>query len=722
MSRKRTIETLMTDKNPFYRVCCRLRTSDVYRHSLGNPKGFSIVSSVVAAGLMGLAMLSVTSTLVVPKKENRYLSQQFVHASLRQSILQSLQNKQLCTCQFEFDSPTYGINPADSRPQTILISRLYDSCDADHRELTESGQDMGFGIIIKDIKLDNLQRVTTTGLRMNDYSGNLVVSYELDLTINPLAPIRSINPISIPILFTIDTINGTASSRPFLDCSVNKLVGLTPLPPPPPPPLPGVPPIITPPPPPATKVPLPINPVVPTVYVGCEGVDGSINIGAPHSNGEGFVASTATADDTAYVGPEARVCGYAEVKGNSRIEGRALISGDAHIRDRARVSNNAWVSGGEVYGHARIRENSRVSGTAKVYGNAIVCNDSSVRGGEVYDNAKLCGKVRVLGGKVYDNAVISCNAKVSGNAQVYGNAVVTTNSHIYGKAHVYDDAQISGNAQVYGDAHVHSVNCTSGTKVFGDAHIFGDTANGPPQTIAADVGCGYIYGEAQISGGTIAGVAGANPTGIPVHISGKTIMTGGTIAVGDPGGYQSIIGFLSDIDDNRITTISGGKIFVGPGHPQIGNEAVFSGGEFYNGYIRDGAQVSGGKITGGTIEGLATISGTVTGTVITGHRTAAPFIYGNAEITGGNIYGIYSKVYGDAEVTGGKIYDWAQVYGNAIVSGGEIYGFAQVYGNAQVSGGEIYDFAKVYGTAEITSTSADINGYTEFSGPGQPTP
>jgi carbonic anhydrase/acetyltransferase-like protein (isoleucine patch superfamily) len=63
-----------------------------------------------------------------------------------------------------------------------------------------------------------------------------------------------------------------------------------------------------------------------------------------HSCGGGWVADTATVDDTAYVGLNARVFGDARVSENAEVSGYARVFGDAVVTDSARVSGNARVS------------------------------------------------------------------------------------------------------------------------------------------------------------------------------------------------------------------------------------------------------------------------------------------------------------------------------------------------------------------------------------------
>ena len=77
-----------------------------------------------------------------------------------------------------------------------------------------------------------------------------------------------------------------------------------------------------------------------------------------HKNGLGWVANTATVEETAYIGPDALVYG------NAGVYGDALVCGNAG-----------------VYGNARIYGNAQVSGYAQVYGDVLVYGDAWVYGG-----------------------------------------------------------------------------------------------------------------------------------------------------------------------------------------------------------------------------------------------------------------------------------------------------------------------------------------------------
>jgi|GEM_PF-2658131 len=114
--------------------------------------------------------------------------------------------------------------------------------------------------------------------------------------------------------------------------------------------------------------------------------------GAPHSNGGGFVADTATVAASAYVGPGVQVLDQAQVLGDARIEGRAIVQHDTLVQDNAIVSTSASIDlNAQIMDYATVRDNGRV------YRNAIVKEDAKVQG-EVflYDSFSMAGKAMAM--------------------------------------------------------------------------------------------------------------------------------------------------------------------------------------------------------------------------------------------------------------------------------------------------------------------------------------
>lgn len=71
----------------------------------------------------------------------------------------------------------------------------------------------------------------------------------------------------------------------------------------------------------------------------------SITDGAPHPNGGGWVATTATVAPTAYVAPGAMVLESAKVLDNASVEDYAIVSGEAALSGNARVGGQAVIAG-----------------------------------------------------------------------------------------------------------------------------------------------------------------------------------------------------------------------------------------------------------------------------------------------------------------------------------------------------------------------------------------
>ncbi|WP_276480169.1 DUF6055 domain-containing protein [Paraflavitalea pollutisoli] len=113
--------------------------------------------------------------------------------------------------------------------------------------------------------------------------------------------------------------------------------------------------------------------------------------GAPHSNGGGWVASTATVASTAYVGPQAIVLGSSNISGTARVEGTAWVQ-NATLQNSVVVSGNANIFGGTYSGTVQVTDNAvlnscSMSGNAQAKGNALNWNatfgNNVIVGGDV---------------------------------------------------------------------------------------------------------------------------------------------------------------------------------------------------------------------------------------------------------------------------------------------------------------------------------------------------
>ncbi|MBQ8539945.1 MAG: hypothetical protein IJ435_00575 [Clostridia bacterium] len=96
-----------------------------------------------------------------------------------------------------------------------------------------------------------------------------------------------------------------------------------------------------------------------------------------HPNGGGRKAFTAKVDDSAYIGPDAIVWGYAEVTDNAVIDGYAIVGGNAKVGGNAYVGDYAVLfDRAEVTDNARVIENACLYVDYKVSGNAVVKGSS----------------------------------------------------------------------------------------------------------------------------------------------------------------------------------------------------------------------------------------------------------------------------------------------------------------------------------------------------------
>ena len=96
-----------------------------------------------------------------------------------------------------------------------------------------------------------------------------------------------------------------------------------------------------------------------------------------HPNGGGWVADSATVEDTVFVGRNALIYGDARLYDTAQVGGNARVFGNARISDHAAVYGDAQVYGdAEVYGRAQVCGNAKIHGVAKVCGRITVSDDS----------------------------------------------------------------------------------------------------------------------------------------------------------------------------------------------------------------------------------------------------------------------------------------------------------------------------------------------------------
>jgi len=89
-----------------------------------------------------------------------------------------------------------------------------------------------------------------------------------------------------------------------------------------------------------------------------------------HNNGGGWVADTASVDDTAYIGNKARVFGYAHVRDYAVVTGNAEVSGYAIIKDSGCLDGDVVIRGA-----CTIKDQALVSGKAFIASNIEIGED-----------------------------------------------------------------------------------------------------------------------------------------------------------------------------------------------------------------------------------------------------------------------------------------------------------------------------------------------------------
>ncbi len=185
-----------------------------------SPRGISLVSALVAMTVIGMAALSFVSMEVSQKKESILLKQRLTHIGLESFITQTLYTG-TCSCHFDptvntsAAAGTLNLNTstlADINLQSIRTGCAFSSDDNVILKVNKEVPD-SVGLIVSRIAVKNL---TPTG-STDEYSGNLVVNYTKS------SQKRLLNPISIPLIFSIDSTLGTPLARSIQSCWKDKL-------------------------------------------------------------------------------------------------------------------------------------------------------------------------------------------------------------------------------------------------------------------------------------------------------------------------------------------------------------------------------------------------------------------------------------------------------------------------------------------------------------------
>ncbi|AKK06884.1 hypothetical protein CMUST_12940 [Corynebacterium mustelae] len=167
----------------------------------------------------------------------------------------------------------------------------------------------------------------------------------------------------------------------------------------------------------------------------------------------GWVETTDSLRDNAWIFDDACVYQGAQVTGDAIVRGNVAVFGHAHIgesavvegsgeiRDYARVYGCAQVQGrgsvvdhSHVYGWATVSENATVSEGAQIYGHAHVAGNAAISGG-----AHVCGQSHIAGSATLSNGSVVCgHAVITGEVAISGGAQVSATARI----EHYDDILI----------------------------------------------------------------------------------------------------------------------------------------------------------------------------------------------------------------------------------------------------------------------------------------
>lgn len=137
-----------------------------------------------------------------------------------------------------------------------------------------------------------------------------------------------------------------------------------------------------------------------------------LNAGRIHSNGGGWVASTASVSASSFVGKNAQVLGKAIVTGNARIEDYAIVT------DNAEISGSAVVRGNSIVGStSKVKDRAIVEKSARVYYSSSISGDAVITGSAIVYSSSVSGNARVKDLAWLNNANISGTAVIGGDAE-----------------------------------------------------------------------------------------------------------------------------------------------------------------------------------------------------------------------------------------------------------------------------------------------------------------
>ena len=168
---------------------------------VNNPFGSTLVTALIVTALIGFSFTAIVSQMINQQKEGRSIQQQMAVATLKYQVLQTLQNKDNCSCQL-----MQNIKSQTSEGHLTDFSTLRSSCDSSSEIIIEDGRFLGSGVSVGSIRVSDVSSIPGSTV---EYSGKLTVPLKGNL-------VRAILPVEIPMYFVSD------SSGQIQECGANE--------------------------------------------------------------------------------------------------------------------------------------------------------------------------------------------------------------------------------------------------------------------------------------------------------------------------------------------------------------------------------------------------------------------------------------------------------------------------------------------------------------------
>jgi prepilin-type N-terminal cleavage/methylation domain-containing protein len=170
---------------------------------LSMDKGFSLVEMLVAAGIMGVIALSMSSLLVNQSKQTTFVENKLDRSELRNLMLQAFVDEDVCTWQLQGKGAINIASATSSTvfsPTTMTIPKLYLGKNTTSAVLAAVGQHIssrGSSPVVKSIHFKNIYQPDPTN--ENKIRGDIVIDFVEDKTQITL------QAISYPVIVTLDS-------------------------------------------------------------------------------------------------------------------------------------------------------------------------------------------------------------------------------------------------------------------------------------------------------------------------------------------------------------------------------------------------------------------------------------------------------------------------------------------------------------------------------------